>query len=628
MLTREACACRAGSCCYAKRVSAGDKLSVDITSLEQAYRHKTTLPTAVVREIYATIRTQGEQPVWITIVNEEQNIAHAKELESVSDPTTLPLYGIPFAVKDNFDVESLPTTAACPAFSHQAIRTAEVVQRLLNAGAILIGKTNMDQFATGLVGTRTPYGICSSVFHKDYISGGSSSGSAVAVAKGIVSFSLGTDTAGSGRVPAAFNQLVGMKPTRGLVSTDGLLPACRTLDCVSVFAETCADAARVLNVIRGFDQKDPYSRKTEPGDTATPWTKSKFKFGVPTKESLEFFGDEEAQAKYVEAVDAMTSLGGELVPFDYAPFRSAAALLYSGPWVAERLAAIEEFVEANSSQMDSTVAKIISSARRYSAVDAFQAEYQLKEIRRTTNAIFEAVDFLLLPTTPTIYTIEQVKVAPIELNTNLGYYTNFVNLLDLSAVAIPAGCRGEGLPFGVSLIGKGFADDGLLAIADRLHRKLAVTLGGSERLLSNTPPIQSSASPSACVLMAVVGAHLTGQPLNWQLTSRKARLVRTVRTHPDYRLYVLPDSTPAKPGLVYSPGVTGPGIELEIWAMPEDTVGSFLNGIPAPLGLGTVLLEDGTRVKGFLCEPAGIVGAVEITHLGGWRPYIQMQAGH
>jgi allophanate hydrolase len=626
MLARKAGTCRTGFGRCAKRVIAGDRISVDITSLEQAYRHKSTSPTAVVREIYAAIRAQGERPVWITVVDEEQSIARARELESVADQSTLPLYGIPFAVKDNFDVEGLPTTAACPAFSHQATRNAEVVQRLLNAGAILIGKTNMDQFATGLVGTRTPYGICSSVFHEEYISGGSSSGSAVAVAKGLVSFSLGTDTAGSGRVPAAFNQLVGMKPTRGLVSTDGLLPACRTLDCVSVFAESCSDAARVLNVIRGYDEKDPYSRKIEPGDAATPWTVSKFKFGVPTQESLEFFGDEQAQAKYQEAVDAMTSLGGELVYFDYEPFRSAAALLYSGPWVTERLAAIEEFVEANSGEMDATVAKIINGARRYSAVDAFQAEYQLKEIRRTTDAVFEKIDFLLLPTTPTIYTIEEVKAAPVELNTNLGYYTNFVNLLDLSAVAIPAGFKANGLPFGVSLIGKAFSDDGLLSIADQLHRKLAVTLGGSERLLSSTPPIENSAPPGSCVLMAVVGAHLTGQPLNWQLTTRKARLVRTVRTHPDYRLYVLPNSTPAKPGLVYSPGVTGPGIELEVWAMPEDTVGSFLNGIPAPLGLGTVLLEDGTSVKGFLCEPAGIVGATEITHLGGWRPYIQMRS--
>jgi allophanate hydrolase len=556
-------------------------------------------------------------------VDEDLSNARAEELERRSDTSALPLYGIPFAVKDNFDVAGLPTTAACPAFSRMASHTAEAVQRLLDAGAILIGKTNMDQFATGLVGTRTPYGICSSVFDEEYISGGSSSGSAVAVAKGLVSFALGTDTAGSGRVPASFNQLVGLKPTRGLVSTSGLLPACRSLDCVSVFTETCSDAARVLSVICGPDAKDPYSREAKPGEGATPWAASKFKFGVPAEECLEFFGDEQAKASYEEAVLALTQLGGEKIRFDYEIFHSAANLLYSGPWVAERLAAIQEFAEAHADAMDPTVAQIITGAQRFSAVNAFEAEYKLKEIRRKADAVFTDIDLLLLPTAPTIYTIAQVKAAPLELNTNLGYYTNFVNLLDMAVVAIPARQRKDELPFGVSLIGKAFTDEGLLAIADHLHRALAETLGGSERLLSETPPMAVNAEPKGCVLMAVVGAHLTGQPLNWQLASRKARLVRTVRTHADYELYVLPNSIPAKPGLVYSPGCAGPGIELEVWAMPEDTVGTFLNGIPAPLSLGTIRLEDGASVKGFLCEPSGIVGAERITHLGSWRSYVQ-----
>ena len=596
---------------------------MDLSTLELSYRNRTTTPTAIVREIYTAIRVQGERPIWITLVDEEQCIARASELESLNDTSKLPLFGIPFAVKDNFDVAGLPTTAGCPAFSRMAARTAGAVQRLLDAGAILIGKTNMDQFATGLVGTRTPYGICSSVFDEEYISGGSSSGSAVAVARGLVSFALGTDTAGSGRVPAAFNQLVGLKPTRGPVSTTGLLPACRSLDCVSVFAETCADAARVLDVLRGPDANDPYSREATPGEGATPWVASKFKFGIPTENSLEFFGDDQSRSSYGEAIAALTQLGGKKVSFDYEVFRVAADLLYSGPWVAERLSAIHEFAEAETEAMDPTVAQIIVGAKRFSAVDAFEAEYKLKELRRKADAVFADLDVLLLPTAATIYKIADVQAAPIQLNTNLGYYTNFVNLLDMSAVAIPAGLRKDGLPFGVSLIGKAFTDNGLLAIADRLHRRLARTLGGSDRLLAETPPIAVEATPNACILMAVVGAHLTGQPLNWQLTSRHARLVRTIRTHSDYRLYVLPNSTPAKPGLVYSPGCAGPGIELEVWAMPEDTVGSFLNGIPAPLSLGTVRLEDGTNVKGFLCESSGIDGAEEITHLGGWRSYIQ-----
>jgi len=596
---------------------------VDISSLERAYKNGTASPSNVICEVYAQIRGAGLQPVWITLVDEEQNLVRAQQLEAMEDKESLPLFGIPFAVKDNFDVAGLPTTAACPAFSRPADQTAYAVQRLLDAGAILIGKTNMDQFATGLVGTRTPYGICSSVFHDEYISGGSSSGSAVAVAKGLVSFSLGTDTAGSGRVPAAFNQLVGLKPTRGAISTTGLLPACRTLDCVSIFAETCADAAKVLDVIRAFDANDPYSRQPTPGERAAPWIASRFKFGVPTDETLEFFGDQQAQSLYQHAVETLSQLGGEPVYFDYEPFRSAANLLYGGPWVAERLAAVQGFAESNALHMDPTVTKIIAGAKRFTAVDAFLAEYQLQQLRRRTNALLEQIDFLLLPTAPTIYKIAQVQALPIELNSNLGYYTNFVNLLDMAAVAVPAGIKQDGLPFGVSLVGKAFTDDSLLVIADRLHRKLATSIGGSERTLASTPSLSNPSTPQACVLMAVVGAHLTGQPLNWQLTSRKARLVRTVRTHPDYRLYVLPNSKPAKPGLIHAPGFAGKGIELEIWAMPEDTVGTFLNGIPAPLGLGTILLEDGSSVKGFLCESSGIIGAEEITHLGGWRPYIQ-----
>jgi allophanate hydrolase len=596
---------------------------MDIGSLEQRYRSKATSPSKVIADIYAEIRSTGERPIWISVVPEEVSMARARELESGIDAAALPLFGIPFAVKDNFDVEGLETTAACPEFSYKAQSTAEAVQRLLNAGAILIGKTNMDQFATGLVGTRTSYGICSSVFNEEYISGGSSAGSAVAVANGLASFALGTDTAGSGRVPAAFNQLVGLKPTRGLVSTTGLLPACRTLDCISVFAETCSDAKKILEVIAGFDRTDAYSRVARPGEGAAPWTAARFKFGVPTMESSEFFGDDAARVAYVSAIEALTELGGEAIEFDYDELREAANLLYGGPWVAERLAAVREFAQDHWDAFDETVGEIIKGAERFSAVDAFEAAYRLQAIRRKADLLFDEVDFLLLPTAPTTYKISEVVASPIELNNNLGYYTNFVNLLDMAAVAVPAGMLENGLPFGVSLIGRAFADVGLLVMADRLHRKLASSLGGSKRLLAETRPIDAGSVPHGCVLMAVVGAHLSGQPLNWQMTERRARLVRTVRSHADYRLYVLPNSTPAKPGLVFSPGYGGAGIELEVWAMPEDTVGSFLMGIPAPLCLGTVLLEDGSTVKGFLCEPAGVVGAEEITELGGWRNYLQ-----
>jgi len=562
--------------------------------------------------------------VWITLVSRQQALDRAKELEALPSPSTLPLFGIPFAVKDNFDVEGLPTTAACPAFAHDATTTATVVRKLLEAGAILIGKTNMDQFATGLVGTRSPYGICSSVFDPAYISGGSSSGSAVAVARGLVSFSLGTDTAGSGRVPAAFNQLVGLKPSRGWISTHGLLPACRTLDCVSVFGETCADVARVFKVLRGFDPADAYSRVSAPGQGAAPWSSaSVFRFGVPTAAGVEFFGDDDARDKFAAAIGALEALGGEPIRFDFEPFRKAASLLYSGPWVAERLAALKDFVQLHAADMDPTVGSIIAGATKYSAVQAFDAAYILEALRRETESVWEQVDFLLLPTTPTQYTIAQINESPVALNTNLGYYTNFVNLLDLAAVAIPTGFKANGLPFSVSLIGKAFTDEGLLQLADRLHRSLATTLGGATRELAETPAIEPPPAPPGCILMAVVGAHLTGMPLNWQMTQRKARLVRTTRTHGDYRLYAVPNTTPPKPGLVYEPGFGGQGIEIEVWAMPEETVGSFLNAIPPPLALGTLRLADGSTVKGFLCEPSGIAGAKEITHLGGWRKYIQ-----
>lgn len=594
---------------------------MDIAALKAAYDRGAETPRAVVAAIYDEIEQAGTLPVWISLVDRADSLKRAQALEADAAARALPLYGIPFAVKDNFDVAGMTTTAACPAFAHLASETATVINRLLEAGAILIGKTNMDQFATGLVGTRSPYGVCSSVFDERYISGGSSSGSAVAVARGLVSFALGTDTAGSGRVPAAFNQLVGLKPTRGRLSTHGLLPACRTLDCVSILAETCADASRVFSVARGYDAADPYSRVPAPGQDAAPWSAAEsFRFGVPS--IPEFFGDDDAANCFDGAVAALAELGGVPVQFDYKPFRQAADLLYKGPWVAERVAAIREFLAGDPNTLDPTVKGILYRAQSLTAVDVFEGEYALKFLAAECGAAWNGLDFLLLPTAPTQYTIAEVQADPVTLNSNLGYYTNFVNLLDLAAVAVPAGFKTDGLPFGISLIGPAFRDDGLLSVADRLHRKLAVTLGGSSRQLAATPAISKPVIPAGCVPVAVVGAHLTGQPLNWQLTQRNARLIASTRTSGDYRLYALANTTPPKPGLVYAPGLGGNGIEVEVWAMPEETVGSFLKAIPPPLGLGTVSMADGTAVKGFICEPAGLKDALEITHLGGWRKYL------
>jgi allophanate hydrolase len=545
-----------------------------------------------VNELYDRIASAPLNPVWISLV--PRTIALARVRESRG-----PLAGLTFAVKDNIDVAGLPTTAGCPAYAYSPKADATVVEKLVSAGAIPIGKTNLDQFATGLVGTRSPYGACSSVYDARYISGGSSAGSAVAVASGLVDFSLGTDTAGSGRVPAAFNNIVGMKPTRGLLSTKGVVPACRSLDCVSIFAKDCGTARRAYEAAKGFDEGDPYSRM---GQCPAPWLGGAFRFGVPAE--LEFFADEEAANLYLKAVENLQALGGIKVEIDYSIFRDAAALLYSGPWVAERLAAIRGFLDAHADEMNPVVRGIIEGARKFSAVDAFEAEYKLREWKRASEAEWRKMDILFLPTTGTIYTHEQVASEPVKLNTSLGYYTNFVNLLDLAAVGVPAGFRPNGLPFGVSFIGPAFSDSAMLSLADLYHRGEAV---------EPTP---------GCVSVAVVGAHLTGQPLNWQLSSRGARLIETCRTAPGYRLYALDGTVPPKPGLVRDEAFKGPGIEVEVWAMPEEQFGGFVAGIPAPLGIGSATLENGNVVKCFICEGYAIAGAEEITSHGGWRNYL------
>ncbi len=597
---------------------------LNLSSLHEAYDAGET-PLSVLSRVYSRIEAGELNPVWISLVPREHVMARAEKVGQ-SDRAKLPLYGVPFAVKDNMDVAGMETTAACPAFAYTAPETATVVRRLEEAGAILVGKTNMDQFATGLVGVRSPYGACSSVFDADYISGGSSSGSAVAVASGLVSFSLGTDTAGSGRVPAAFNNLVGLKPTRGSLSTQRVVPACRSLDCVSIFALTSADAAEVFQAARGFDPTDPYSRPV--ADAPAPWLGGAFRFGVPPPAQWEFFGDSEAQALYEASIDALKSLGGVAVEFDFRPFQEAAALLYSGPWVAERLAAIQDFFAAHADDMHPVVRGIIGGGSKWSAVDSFQSQYQLAVLRRETDAVWSDIDLLLLPTTGTIYTKAEVEADPVRLNTNLGYYTNFVNLLDLAAVALPAGFQSNKLPFGVSLIGPARSDIALLSAADRLHRHSgAKTLGGVSTLLPQTRPLTKPRTPPGCVLLAVVGAHLTGQPLNHQLTERGARLIRGTQTAAGYRLYALADTIPPKPGLVRSPGFDGPGIEVEIWAMPTERFGSFVAEIPAPLGIGTVELADGSVVKGFVCEPFAVETATEITAFGGWRAYLASAAG-
>jgi allophanate hydrolase len=593
--------------------------SLDLDRLSARYRDGGLRPTQLVEGLLQRIERRGDDKVWIHRLTREELLARAAELEACG-PEGLPLYGIPFAIKDNIDLAGHPTTAACPDFRYVAGQSAHVVERLLAAGAIAVGKTNLDQFATGLVGVRTPYGVPGNSFDSEFVPGGSSSGSAIAVASGLASFSLGTDTAGSGRVPAAFNNLVGHKPTCGLLSTRGVVPACRTLDCVSIFALTASQAARVLRVARGYDPADPYSRREpELGRPRTPGTFAGCRFGIPRSGQLEFFGDANARRLFAQAVARLGALGGVPVEVDFAPLFAAARLLYEGPWVAERYVAIREFIERQPGALHPVTRSIIGGAVKYSAADAFAAFYRLKELQRAAAPAWNGVDILVTPTAGTIYRIAEVEADPIRTNSNLGYYTNFMNLLDLSAISVPAGFLDGGLPFGITLIAPAFADEALCALAEEAQRAAVSTMGATRLPLPDAEPAGLAAGDA--VRLAVCGAHLSGLPLNHQLTERGARLERSCRTSPDYRLYALTQFSPPRPGLVRAEG--GAAIEVEVWEVPTIAFGGFVSGIPAPLGIGTITLEDGTQVKGFLCETHATKGARDITGLGSWRRYIQ-----
>jgi allophanate hydrolase len=534
---------------------------------------------------------------------------------------TLPLFGLPFAVKDNIDVAGIPTTAACPAFSYTPARSAPAVQRLLDAGAIVLGKTNLDQFATGLVGTRSPYGIPRNPFDAGTIPGGSSSGSAVAVATGMAAFALGTDTAGSGRIPAAFNNVVGLKPTRGLVSTTGVVPACRSLDCISVFALSCGDAWRVFEVLRGYDASNPHAR--EPGVFASSHPlPARFRFGLPDAEHLEFFGDSAASAAFADAVAALCALGGQPVRIDFAPFREAARLLYEGPWVAERLVAAGRLLRECPDQLEPSVRGILAGAHRFTATEVFAAQESLTLIDRRTRVTWQEVDLLVTPTAPTMYSIAQVASDPLHLNTNLGYYTNFTNLLDLCALAVPAGFRADKLPFGITLLAPRGRDAALVSLGDAFHRACNATVGVFPWPDARTPAPEHQVAGPSQFQVAVLGAHLSGEPLNHQLIELGATLVRAARTAPSYRLFELPSTTPSKPGLVRCPD-RGAAIALEIWQLSAEGLGRLVSQVSAPLCIGTIDLEDGERVHGFLCEEHAVRDARDISDFGGWRAFRQ-----
>lgn len=587
-------------------------MMLTLPALRAAYAGGTT-PLDVVEEVIARRNALADRAVFITETPDAALRAEARRLMA-EGPQGRPLWGIPFAVKDNIDAVGLPTTAACPAYAYDPAADAVVVARLRAAGAIVIGKTNLDQFATGLNGTRSPYGAPRSVFDPAYVSGGSSSGSAVAVASGLCTFALGTDTAGSGRVPAAFNNLVGIKPTPGLVPNTGVVPACRSVDVVTVFAATVAQGVEIRRLMEGEYAGDPFSRSAAP--VALP---ARPRIGVLAGAEREFYGNAEVESLYDAAIARAEALGATILPFDYAPFREAAALLYDGPWVAERLAAVETFLADHADAFDPTVRRIIEGARGKTAVEAFRGRYRLEELRKSVAPVWEAVDMLLLPTSPTTCTVEAMLADPIGRNSQFGRYTNFANLLGYAAIAIPAGFGPSGLPAGVTLVGPGFSDDALAPFASALHHAAAAGLGRDRA--AEVPAPVAPAAPGEMLPIVVVGAHLTGMPLNPELTGAGGVLLEATRTAEDYRLYALAGTVPPKPGLIHQPGFAGPGIEVEVWALPAAGFGQFVARIPAPLGIGKVTLADGRQISGFLCEAHAVSGAEEITGYGGWRAF-------
>ena len=592
--------------------------SFEVAALHRAYAGGIT-PAAVVDEVFARILRSGDDGIFLALTPPERLHAEAAALGAF-DPGR-PLWGVPVAVKDNIDVAGLPTTCACPAFAHVAAEDAAAVAALRRAGALIVGKTNLDQFATGLVGVRTPYPVPVNPHDASRIPGGSSSGSAVAVARGIVGLALGTDTAGSGRVPAGLNNIVGLKPSLGLVSTRGVVPACRSLDCVSVFALTVADAWTGLRAIADLDATDPYSRPLPAPKLAT--LPDRPRVGVPAAGSRQFFGDADAEAGYDAALRDLARLGAEIVPLDFAPLHEVAALLYEGAWVAERQAALADFLAAAPGALHPVTAGIIGAAERLSAADAFRGFYRLQGLRRAADALMAEVDLLAVPTVPRFYTLAEVADEPVAANSRLGTYTNFVNLLDLCGLAVPTRPRPDGLPGGVTLLAPAGADGLLAPLGAALHAAAHVTLGATgwtpHGRLPPAPPA------GAGVEVVVVGAHMRGMPLNPELVARGGRFLREVRTAPCYRLYALPGANPPKPGLLRARD-GGASIEAELWRLDPAAFGALVATLPAPMSIGTVLLDDGSAAKGYLVEAAAIAAAPEITRHGGWRASLTAEA--
>jgi len=590
-----------------------DTLPFTLPSLRSAYADGAS-PAAVVEEVYRRIAEVGDPGIFIDLFDKAEVLAAAEALENLD--RSLPLWGVPFAIKDNIDAAGHPTTAACPAFTYVADEDAAAVARLKAAGALAIGKTNLDQFATGLVGVRSPYPVPLNAIDPAIVPGGSSSGSAVAVAHGMVCFSLGTDTAGSGRVPAALNNIVGLKPTLGAISASGLVPACRTLDTISIFALTVEDAHAVLEAVAAHDARDAYSRAVAVSPLSPlPAT---FRVGVPDEATLEFFGDALQQASYTADLNRLEKAGAELVPLDFTPFHDIARLLYDGAWVAERHAVIEDLLASDPEAVFPVTSQIIREAETLSATDAFRGIYRLKELRVLADPMVASVDLLCVPTIPTFYSVADLTQDPIGPNARLGTYTNFVNLMDLCGIAVPTAPRTDGRPGSVTLLAEAGRDGWLASVALALERSGNVGATAHPR---PEPAVHAPRPGPDEMAIAVCGAHMAGLPLNGQLTSRGGRFLRATMTAGDYRLYALNGGPPERPGLVRDASGGG-SVPVEVWALPMTEVGSFLAGIPSPLGLGTLTLSDGETVTGFLCETHGLAGARELDAAAGWRGYL------
>jgi allophanate hydrolase len=647
-------------------------MDIDLTlsSLRRAYGSGELTPRRLIARLVEACK-QADRAIWLHLLDERELEPYLAKLDRLSAEDML-LYGVPFAIKDNIDLAGVPTTAACPDYAFTPERSAFVVRRLIETGAIPLGKTNMDQFATGLVGVRSPYGVCRNSFDPDYIAGGSSSGSALAVAQGLVSFALGTDTAGSGRVPAAFNNIVGLKPSRGLISASGVVPACQSLDCVSIFTLCAEDARTILQVAAAPDSDDPYSRETprgqvvqvaagvgaecgehaeyveHPDQVGRIGGAERFRFGVPSSEHLEFFGRSGYADCFAKSCNLLRQCGGEAVEIDFTPFLEAARLLYHGPWVAERYAAVGDFIEAHPEAVHPVTRKIISSGGDNSAADAFRAMHRLQALKKRADIILSQVDLLVTPTAGACYTLAEVEAEPIMLNTNLGYYTNFVNLLDYCALAVPTAFSGR-MPFGVTLVGPAFSEELLFCIGGRLHAATGLSMGMGDReppaWASETPgdsgcippsgpatcttsptiqsptPEQTAPGADSRITFAVCGAHLRGLPLNTQLTGTGGRFLEETRTASCYRMYALAESAPPKPGLVRSD--SGSALPVELWDLDAEAFGRFVAAIPHPLGMGKLELEDGRWVNGFIAEPCVAATGADITHYGGWRAFLE-----